>query len=151
MPLLRSDRKQEHAGRTHSEACSPVKSPSVKPHGFRSALSPFAGFFLFLLLIRTRNFVDPVLNNMGAQRLGSYTPAVVISLLPILFSFGVLVYQNGSVSGALEELGLRANIPLAALFGFCATLPALVGFALTAQIYHDLSATASAWGSREPS
>ena len=103
----------------------------VETRRYWSTLAPMAGFLLFLIIIPFRDIIDPLLTSWGALRLGPSGRAIIIFLVPVLLSTAILIVQHRGFRGAFEELGLTGSAKTGFLFGFLATLPALIGFALT--------------------
>jgi membrane protease YdiL (CAAX protease family) len=75
----------------------------------------------------------------ASRAIGPYGYAFVMNTIWIVVPLAALVIQRRSLSKALGELGIATNPLRPLLFGFVATLPATIGFALTGHVNHDMA------------
>ena len=80
----------------------------------------------------------PLLDHAG-KAIGPYGYAFIVNSIWIVVPVAALAIARQSLSAALTDLGIAANPLRPLFFGFVATAPALVGFALTSHLDHTVT------------
>ena len=97
-----------------------------------SLLAPLAVFAVIFLMQAVPE--EHPLRAQVFKTFGPYSYTFIVDTIGMALALAVLALMRGGAPASLRELGIAADPLRPVLFGFVATAPALIGFALTAHL-----------------